>query len=151
MRGVLHLAFLAFTLLVCVCMAADHKRHSGLEKRDGQKEWIIRPKNGKDTTKLKQTEANIKKIAAADHIYSYTDFNKNLRHWLVAVTDSQLNSIKADDGVGAVAVSNPSEESWCFLGTLLHSLRALRVSVSDFKTATVLQTMLLKSSSNASC
>ncbi len=150
MRGFLYLGLLASSLLACTCTAADIKRYSGLEKRDGQKEWIIRPKNGTDTAKLKDTEANIKKIAAVDHVYSYTDINKNLRHWLVAVTDSQLDSIKADDGVSKVAVSNPSEDSWCSFGASVNILRALCILISDFKTAAVLQNMLLKSSANAS-
>ena len=65
-------------------------------------EYVVRPRDGNNTDALQKTEGFLKQLTQQSSIYSYTDRNGALRLWMVNTTESQVDTIKQNDGVASV-------------------------------------------------
>ena len=65
-------------------------------------EYIVWPKDGSNKDAVAKTGDFLKQLTQQPNIYSYTDYKGSLMHWILNATDSQVQSIKGNDGVASV-------------------------------------------------
>lgn len=65
-------------------------------------EYVVSPKNGSDQDAVAKTGEFLKQLTQQPNICSYTDITGSLMHWVLNVTDSQVQSTKGNNGVARV-------------------------------------------------
>ena len=75
---------------------------SATSKPPESKEYVIYPKDGHNEAQLAVTEASIKRITNVDSVYSYRDFESALLHWVIDLTEVQLEEVQQLDGIAEI-------------------------------------------------
>lgn len=62
-------------------------------------EYIVYPTDGSNRTACSRTERELERVTQAGHVYSYTDSQGKMRHWLVEVNVLQREEVEGVEGV----------------------------------------------------